>query len=104
MTFQTPKRTRAGKTTRTQYMLYLEELKSNNAFRENKFDANQPHVIEQSWEKLVQTLNASGGPSRNVKEWKKVSTKCNIVTFHYIKQCCRFLLIGGLRQNERPGS
>lgn len=74
MANQTPKRPRAGKTIRGQYILYIEHLKSNKAFRENKFDANQPHIIEETWEKLVQLLNASGGPIRNVKEWKGVFT------------------------------
>lgn len=79
METETPKRPRAGKTTRVQYTLYLDVLRENKQFRENKFDANQPNLIEETWEKLARALNASGGPVRCVKEWKRVIFKHSVI-------------------------
>jgi len=66
------KKKRAAKTTRRQYEMYLEELRANKAFRENKFDATQPNIIDESWQKLCNKLNASGGPVKSVQEWKRI--------------------------------
>lgn len=67
------KKKRAAKTTRRQYELYLEELRVNKALRENKFDATQPNIIDESWQKLCEKLNASGGPVKSTQEWKRVN-------------------------------
>lgn len=79
------KKKRAAKTTRKQYEIYLEELRVNEAFRENKLDATQPNIIEDSWQNLCQKLNASGGPVKSVQEWKRVNFNnksiCNL-TLH----------------------
>lgn len=50
------KKKRAAKTTRRQYELYLEELRVNKALRENEFDATQPNIIDESWQKLCEKL------------------------------------------------
>jgi hypothetical protein len=44
---------RSAKTTRAQFMLYLDELQNNAAFRTNKYNPFDPHVFGQ----LVGTIN-----------------------------------------------
>ncbi|CAG9769224.1 unnamed protein product [Ceutorhynchus assimilis] len=70
----TEKGKRAGKTTRAQYQIYLDELQTNNFFRESKFDASDPDILKRTWEELSVKLNASGGPIREVAGWKRVFT------------------------------
>lgn len=69
------KKSRALKTTRQQYMIYLMELESNKLFRENAFNPKEDYkIIASLWEKLACKLNASGGgPIKDVGGWKKVS-------------------------------
>ncbi|CAH1103804.1 unnamed protein product [Psylliodes chrysocephalus] len=62
------------KTTPDQYRLYLEMLESNVHFRENKIAPDNPTGLTDSWEKLGKSLNGSGGPQRNIAEWKRVFT------------------------------
>lgn len=50
----------------------MEELRANKAFRENKLDAIQPNIIDESWQNLCKKLNASGGPVKLIQEWKRV--------------------------------
>jgi len=66
------KKKRTGKTTSKQYELYLEELRTNKAFKENQLDETRPNIIEESWKNLTKKLNASGGPVKTVQEWKRI--------------------------------
>lgn len=65
---------RSSKTTRGQYELYLDELSTNKHFRDNKFDATNPDIIENTWQGLCIKLNALGGPVKSVPEWKRVGS------------------------------
>lgn len=67
------KNTRLSKTTRRQYEIYLNELRTNKPFRENKFDGSDPDIIQRTWQNLVSKLNASGGPVRDITGWKRVT-------------------------------
>ncbi|KAK4886033.1 hypothetical protein RN001_002304 [Aquatica leii] len=66
------KKKRCPKTTRQQYMLFLEELENNENFRCNKFSPETPNIIQDTWEKLTVSLNSSGGPQRSMIAWKKI--------------------------------
>lgn len=67
---------RSSRTTHQQYKIYLEEIRINKPLRENKFDASQPDIIQDSWKNLCERLNASGGPIKSIQEWKRVRKKC----------------------------
>jgi len=93
------KKKRAAKTTRRQYELYLEELRANKAFRENKLDATRPNIIEESWENLSHKLNASGGPVKSLQEWKRVHFNNELIynlilNIYYVVYLHRYLHIG----------
>lgn len=64
---------RSGKTIQQQYLIYINELEKNAAFRTNKYSPSNPNILDDSWEELVIKLNSTGGPRRTVPQWKKVS-------------------------------
>lgn len=66
------KRKRQPKTSRRQYELYLSELENNEIFRSNTILPANPNILKESWDKLIEKLNASGGPIRDVTGWKRV--------------------------------
>lgn len=68
------KKKRCQKTTRQQYMLYMEMLESSDAFRSGKINPTNQSEVERLWEKLVEQLNCSGGPQKDASGWKKVNT------------------------------
>ncbi|KAJ3622217.1 hypothetical protein MTP99_002742 [Tenebrio molitor] len=65
------KRNRKAKTTQQQFQLFLNELRENPHFRENKFNAGEPTASKTAWCNLTSKLNASGGPVKDVTAWKK---------------------------------
>jgi hypothetical protein len=69
---------RSAKTTRAQFMLYLDEFQNNAAFRTNKYNPSDPHVLNNSWAQLTNQLNSVSGPCKSTKDWKKVSFYMNI--------------------------
>ncbi|CAH0553779.1 unnamed protein product [Brassicogethes aeneus] len=62
---------RTPRTSRIQYQLYLDELETNEAFRENKFNNENPQVLKKSWEALCTKLNATGGAIKSIPDWKR---------------------------------
>lgn len=70
------KQKRSSKTSRNQYLIYLNELDSNVFFRENAFNPKEdPKLISNVWEKLTTALNSvGGGPIKDVNGWKRVCT------------------------------
>lgn len=58
----------------------MEELQNNVAFRNNKYNPQTPDILEHTWENLTLKLNSTGGPQRNLGQWKKVfiDWKCNV--------------------------
>jgi hypothetical protein len=68
------KRKRSAKICPGQYEIYFEELQNNEAFRINKFNPNNPDILDETWNSLtLLKLNAAGGPIKTVEHWKEVS-------------------------------
>ncbi|KAK5646362.1 hypothetical protein RI129_004826 [Pyrocoelia pectoralis] len=66
------KKKRSAKTTRQQYCLFIEEVQTNKAFRNNKYNPEKPDVLETTWEELTNNLNSTGGPQHSTKQWKSI--------------------------------
>lgn len=75
------KKKRCPKTTRQQYMLYLEEVENNEAFRNNKFSPEDSTILETTWENLTTSLNSSGGPQKPTAAWKRVIQCFKLILF-----------------------
>ncbi|XP_031329084.1 uncharacterized protein LOC116160084 [Photinus pyralis] len=63
---------RAPKTSRRQYMLFLEELARNEVFRCKRVSQDNLNIIEDTWKNLTLSLNRVGGPQRDTHAWKRI--------------------------------
>lgn len=79
------KRKRQQKTSRRQYKLYLSELENNEIFRNNTISPANVNTLQDTWVKLNEKLNASGGSVRDVTGWKRV------INIRYILYCPAFI-------------